>query len=103
MITITEENQKEAEKVVDMYFNDVLILVDNEAIKCAIINRQSVLELAIETLNTDVDNGCMDWCGGVPMDDIFETYNAGANLIKAKLILKITNLTDQIEYLKSKL
>jgi len=83
---VTEQNKKEAEKVVEKYSKELyheLTLIKQVtattllATYCAIINRQSVLDMLDYLSRNNIDNFIVD--------------------------KEITNLTEQIEYLKYKL
>jgi len=88
MDKISEKNKQEAEKVVEMYVINILeqtpyFFVKSNAVKCAIQDRQSVLEELIFIKET------------------FENYNS--KRIEQHFYERIQSLTEQIEFLKSKL
>jgi len=81
---VSEQNKQEAEKVITtinaiLIYNEGVIVTKHFVFECAIQERQSILDLAKVAVQT-----CTD-----------ETTNWWEN--------EITNLTEQIEFLKSKL
>ena len=80
-MNITEEQKQEADRIVEIYNRNVLYIETDfeQSINCAIQDRQSVLEAMTELLNS------------LQMSSKFAIQ------------LRINNLTNQIEYLKSKL
>lgn len=82
-MTISEQNKQEAEKVYWYYGKCLGIeMTYKEAIQCAIQDRQSVLEYATKQR---------------------EKYNRYHDNIDIDILKEITNLNEQINYLKNKL
>lgn len=87
-MNITEEQKQEAERIIDLYLpnswgngNEGL----KSATKCAIQDRQSVLELCNKLLIEFNNGNDEEW------------------FYKSKLEVEIQSLTNQISYLKSKI